>query len=167
MKPLHATRLSPAALASFLFGLASLVLLALAGVPALLLGLRGLRAVNAAEGRLSGRGLAAAGLALGALTTLATLLGFATLVVLHLSALSRRTECANNLRQIGMAANRHHDAHGAFPAAGLQARDVPPERRLSWLAVLLPEMGDKPRARRAYQELAAKIDRQSPWDAEA
>src|SRR5262249_964442 len=100
-------------------------------------------------------------------TTLASVLGVATLVVLHLSALSRRTECANNLRQIGMAANRHHDANGAFPAAGLAAPGVPPERRLSWLAVLLPEIGEQRRARRAYQGLAGKPDRQSPWASEA
>jgi hypothetical protein len=167
MSPPHATRVSPAALAAFLLGLASLGLLALAGVPAALLGLRGLRAVNAAEGRLRGRRLAIAALALGGLTTLLTVLGIAALVILHLRALSARTESANNLRQIGQAVNRRHDLRGAFPAATLSAPGVPADQRLSWLAGSLPYLGEKPRISKAYQDLFAQLDPSRPWDDQA
>jgi prepilin-type N-terminal cleavage/methylation domain-containing protein/prepilin-type processing-associated H-X9-DG protein len=35
---------------------------------------------------------------------------------------ARRTSCANNLRQIGIAAQNHHDVQGAFPM-GLESRE--------------------------------------------
>src|SRR5262249_51464812 len=88
-------RLHPAALLSFLLGLASfgLCLLGLSGVPALVVGLRGLRAVNAGEGRWRGARLAVAGMVLGGLGTLVTAGGIGALVLLHWQRNSARVTC--------------------------------------------------------------------------
>jgi hypothetical protein len=162
-----APRTSPAALASFLLGLASLALFALTGLPALLLGLRGVRAVNASDGRLRGRSLALAGMVLGGLGTLVTVLGTLAIVVIHLRTVSDRTECVNNLRQLGLALNRHVEAHGAFPPAAVPNRRLPPRRRLSWLAAVLPYLAEGTPAGKRYEALAGRLDLRQAWDAPA
>src|SRR5450755_703431 len=65
---------------SLFLGLASLLLLFLAGIPAIWIGLNALRAVNASDGRLRDRRLAVAGAALGGLGCLAAIIGFVVLV---------------------------------------------------------------------------------------
>jgi prepilin-type processing-associated H-X9-DG protein len=163
----NAPRLSRAALASFVLGLASLFLLLLAGLPALALGLRGLRDVHASDGRLRGRRLAAAGMLLGGLGCLATLAGLAVGVVAHLTVRSQRLECANNLRRIGLAANKYADAHQEALPRGTLPGPQPPEKCLSWLAALLPYLGEQPTAHQRYLGLSAKLDPKQPWDAPA
>ena len=137
---------SRAAVASFLLGLASLFLLVLTGIPAMVLGLRGLRAVNASDGRLLGRRLAVAGLALGGLGTLLTVLGVGGIVALKLREASNRTMSLNNLRQIGVALNKYADAHGHFPSGTWQSLTLPEERRVGWMAEgkLPPSMKIRP-----------------------
>src|SRR5262249_22085732 len=160
-------RLSPAAAASLALGLASVVLFALTGVPALVLGLRGLRAVNASEGRLKGRRLAVAGMALGAAGTLATLAGVCAIIFLRLNADSTRLECANHLRQIGQAVHRYSESqpvNGALPPGTMSNPGLPPDRRLSWFVVLLPFFGEDKSTREFYGGLAAKVDRVAAWD---
>jgi prepilin-type processing-associated H-X9-DG protein len=167
MSELPAPRTSPAALVSFLLGLASLALFALTGLPALLLGLRGLREVNASDGRLRGRWLALTGLALGGLATTVTVVWALAEVALRLRATSHRTECVNNLRQLGLALNGHLDAHGAFPPAAILNPRLPPQRRLSWLAAILPDLGEGTPAGKRYEDLAGRLDRRRAWDAPA
>src|SRR5262245_51218891 len=74
------------ALLSFVLGLASFVLclLGVSGVPALVIGYRSLRAVNASEGRRSGAYLAVGGMVLGGLATLATAGGLLALVAVEM-----------------------------------------------------------------------------------
>jgi prepilin-type processing-associated H-X9-DG protein len=160
-RPLH-----PAAVASFVLGLASVgfCLLALAGLPALWLGLRGLRAVNASDRELRGAGLAKIGMALGALGTAITLVGVCFLVALKLRDTSNRVESADNLRQIGVALHKYADTHESFPPATHDPRRLDPERRLSWMADLVPLLGEGTPRNKGYQELAKKIDRTRGWD---
>lgn len=157
-------RWHPTAVLSFLLGLASLFLLALTGIPALVLGLRGLRAVHSADGRLRGAWLAMAGMTLGGVGTLLTLLGVVAIILVQVQTTSRRLDCMNRLRQIGRAVQKHADVHGAFPAATRTPAALPPGRRHSWLADVLPLLAEGTRTQAIYEELAARIDRERAWD---
>ncbi|MGI9427966.1 MAG: DUF1559 domain-containing protein [Bythopirellula sp.] len=58
---------------------------------------------------------------------------------------ARRSQCANNLRQLGLALHSHHDQHGNLPAAGKL-----PGRGISWSASILPFI--------EYNNLATEVD---------
>jgi prepilin-type processing-associated H-X9-DG protein len=159
-------RLSLAALLSVVLGLFPLT-----GVPALVLGLYGLRAVNATEGRLRGRRLAVAGMLLGAAGTAALAAGLVLVVVFHLSSVSRRAECANHLRELGMGINRYAEAHnGELPPGTVANPALEPGRRLSWVAAVLPFLtegqpaGPKAPPAKKWQELAGRLDLKRAWD---
>lgn len=53
---------------------------------------------------------------------------------------ARRTQCQNNLRQIGLALLSHHETVNAFPIGGIEWRSAqkPGNRQLAWSAFLLP-----------------------------
>jgi prepilin-type processing-associated H-X9-DG protein len=159
-------RLHRDALISFLLGLSSvgLLLLVVTGVPAMILGLRGLRAVNSGGGQWRGARLAIAGMALGLIGTVVTLVGAGLIVAWELRASSARAECTNHLREIGVALNKYADARERFPAATIPLPQVPPERRPSWMAEIVPLLGEGTSRSKRYQDLAKKIDRTKGWD---
>lgn len=63
---------------------------------------------------------------------------------------ARRTQCKNNLKQLGLAFHNYHDAHGTFPPANVVATpwvDSCPEGTCghwSWAAMLLPYIDQGP-----------------------
>ena len=63
---------------------------------------------------------------------------------------SRRTQCKNNLKQIGLAMHNYHDDHGSFPAAALGSPPV------SWRINLLPYM--------EHAAVAEQYDHNQAWD---
>lgn len=67
---------------------------------------------------------------------------------------SPRTNCRNNLRQIGLALHNYHDAHGSFPPAW--TTDANGRPLLSWRVLLLPFLDEAP--------LYAEFDLTEPWD---
>jgi len=51
---------------------------------------------------------------------------------------ARRSQCTNNLKQIGLALHNYHDTYGAFPPAVIGPAGVPRERQFSWMVAILP-----------------------------
>lgn len=52
---------------------------------------------------------------------------------------ARRTECTNNLRQIGLAVQNYHDLVGHFP----NGRTATDEFSLAWTYTILPQLGEQ------------------------
>jgi prepilin-type processing-associated H-X9-DG protein len=151
-------RTSRLALASLFLGIL--------GVPALVFGFLGLRAVNASDGQLKGRRLALAGMALGGIVSFLSLLGCLAVVLLHVREKSNRAECANNNRQTGQAMNISFNQHNKqFPPGTVPNPALPPEKRFGWPAGLLPYLGQKKDGTGPWQSLAGKLDFDQAWDA--
>ncbi|MFK7819330.1 MAG: DUF1559 domain-containing protein [Planctomycetaceae bacterium] len=67
---------------------------------------------------------------------------------------SMRTQCRNNLKQIGLALHDYHDEHGCFPPAYTQ--DENGRRLHSWRTLILPYMD--------HGRLFEQVDLSKPWD---
>jgi prepilin-type N-terminal cleavage/methylation domain-containing protein len=72
---------------------------------------------------------------------------------------ARRTTCGNNLKQIGLALRLYHDAHGTFPAGGVEWRPSgnTTKRQLAWSVFVLPHL--------EQQNLYDKLDLTKAYDA--
>jgi prepilin-type N-terminal cleavage/methylation domain-containing protein/prepilin-type processing-associated H-X9-DG protein len=55
-----------------------------------------------------------------------------------------RTQCLNNLKQIGLALHSYHEAHGQLPPGLMSDDGVAPQPYLSWNARLLPFLEQEP-----------------------
>jgi prepilin-type processing-associated H-X9-DG protein len=132
------------------------------------LGLQGVRAVNASDGRLRGRRLAVAGMVLGACMTALTVFGVGLLGLGWVNEKSRQVECADNFRQIGRAVTLeyiHNDKR--FPGSALPNPALPPEQRLSWLAGLLPYLDQQKDGSGRWESLADGLDLRQGWEGPA
>src|SRR5262249_19251820 len=69
---------------------------------------------------------------------------------------ARRSQCTNNLKQIGLAMHDYHRAHGTFPPAYSTSPDGKP--LLSWRVHILPFLGQK--------ALYDEFHKDEPWDSE-
>lgn len=67
---------------------------------------------------------------------------------------ARRTQCVNNLRQIGMAINSYHAQWNSFPPA--YTVDAQGKPLLSWRVLILPHIGE--------QALYTQFHLDEPWD---
>ena len=127
----------------------------LSGVPAILLGQHALSDIRLGGGRVTGRAMAIAGIVLGVIGCLFTLVLAQRLFGEDIEA-SRRAMCTNNLKQIGLAFFNYHEAHGTFPPAAITDKIGKP--LLSWRVAILPYL---------YVEegpLYAKFHLDEPWD---
>jgi prepilin-type processing-associated H-X9-DG protein len=169
------SRFSRSAIFILLLGLSSSVLLLITGVPAMILGYYSLRRINQSDGRLRGGGLVVTGMVLGGLASVAAIVLFVTWVLSRARGTAQDVECANNLRRLGMGLNHYHDDTGAFPPGTVPNPDLPPERRLSWICMILPyvESPSPANAKAASpresqeQKVFAKIQIGEAYDAEA
>jgi len=64
---------------------------------------------------------------------------------------ARRTQCTNNLHQIGVALLAYHNGHSSFPRGGWPATSA----NLSWSASILPHLAD--------QSLYERLNRDAPY----
>jgi hypothetical protein len=69
---------------------------------------------------------------------------------------ARRSQCTNNLKQIGLAMHDYYRAYGAFPPAFSKSPDGKP--LLSWRVHILPFLGQK--------ALYDEFHNDEPWDSE-
>jgi prepilin-type processing-associated H-X9-DG protein len=148
------------ALASLILGISSFFCSIVTGIPAVVLGILGLREIDRSGGQRTGKGLAMTGLILGAISCVMVPVLAGLLVGLILPAVqaargaAERAQCMNNLRQIGLAMINYADAHNVFPPA----TTVEPDGKalLSWRVLLLPYLGE--------QALYEQFKLEEPWD---
>ncbi len=78
---------------------------------------------------------------------------------------ARRTTCANNLRQIGIALNSYHSSHGKFPIGAVEWRpgNDMSKRQLAWSAFLLPQLEQN----NVYERLDLNLAFDHPFNADA
>jgi hypothetical protein len=153
-------RMSVKAVFSLILGLLSFCLSPLVGVPAVILGLLGLRDVNRSGGRVVGSGLAIAGIVTGGLGSLVSLALIAVTIGLAVPAVRQaqaRVKTSNDLKQIAMAFHNYHDTFHQFPGPAVPAANGRPgPRNLSWRVTILPYLEESP----LYQQF--NLD--EPWD---
>ena len=122
-------------------------------MPAILLGQHALSDIRLSGGRITGRRMAIAGIVLGVIGCLFTLVLAQRLFGEDIEW-SRRAICTNNLKQIGLALFNYEEAYGSFPAAAITDKNGKP--LLSWRVALLPYLELGP--------LYAKFHLDEPWD---
>jgi prepilin-type N-terminal cleavage/methylation domain-containing protein len=66
---------------------------------------------------------------------------------------ARRSQCGNNLKQIGLALLRYHDQYKHFPAA-VQLVPTPTDSSISWRVMILPFLEEDA----MYQQIAPRAD---------
>jgi prepilin-type processing-associated H-X9-DG protein len=129
-------------------GMGWIGLLALLGVPALVLGLIAQRRIGRSDGRLRGSGSAWTGVVTGVLSlALGLLVGLFTGVYAAKTA-AKRLESMNNLHTIGRGLVTHHEATGQFPRAD--------QNGLSWRVGILPYIEE--------EQLFHQFNHDEPWD---
>jgi type II secretory pathway pseudopilin PulG len=152
-------RTSGLAVTSLVLGLLSFVALCITGLPAIIFGAVALNSIKNSFGRLKGRGMAITGIVTGGATTV-MIAPVAILIALLLPAVqqareaARRTQCKNNLKQIGLAMHNYHDAFGCFPPVATY--DAQGNPLLSWRVTILPFIQETA----LYQQF--HLD--EPWD---
>jgi hypothetical protein len=143
------------ATASLVLGLLSFCASFLTGLPAIVIGLLGIREIGRSRGYLKGQGMAIAGVVTGVLGTLVS-------AVLMLPALqaareaARRAQCTNNLKEIGLSLHNFASEKGTLPPVAITDKTGKP--LLSWRVAILPYLGSDEKA--LYQQF--HLD--EPWD---
>lgn len=153
------TGTSGMAVASLVLGLLSFCLTVLAGIPAIILGILGLVAINSSDGRLRGRGLAIAGIVMGGIGCLVVPFFLAALLlpaVQSVRGAAERVQSMNNLRELALALQNYQDMNGRLPPAVLSdGKGLP----YSWRVAVLPYM--------EQHALYEAYHRDQPWDSAA
>jgi hypothetical protein len=65
-------------------------------------------------------------------------------------------QCKNNLKQLALAAHSYEVTYNHFPTGTMANAYLPPEKRLSWLVLLLPHL--------ECDNIYSRLDKQSAWD---
>jgi prepilin-type processing-associated H-X9-DG protein len=75
---------------------------------------------------------------------IAVLIGLLLPAIQKVRAAASRIQCANNLKQLGLAVHLYHDAQATLPPGITSRRRGEPWPRMSWLARLLPYVEQDP-----------------------
>jgi prepilin-type processing-associated H-X9-DG protein len=145
---------SDKAIASFVLGLC-VFCLAFTGLLAILLGALGLSDIHRSKGRVRGSFLAIAGIVLGVVSVLLTPVALYPAVQSARES-SRRAQCVNNLKQIGLAMFNFLSAETHFPAPAIVDKEGRP--LLSWRVAILPFLGPE------ETSLFRRFRLDEPWD---
>ncbi len=152
------TKTSGKAIASLVLGIASIFCSILTGIPAIILAIMGMGDISRSRGRLGGKGLAIAGIITSVVGMMlmvpAILVGLLLPAVQKVREAANRLQCANNLKQIGIAMHNYHDQYHRFPPAVKRSPDGRP--LYSWRVLLLPYSEQE----LLYRQF--KLD--EPWD---
>jgi hypothetical protein len=131
------------AVASMVLGALSILLVFLTGIPAVILGILGLRDIKCSRGRLGGQGVAIGGIVTGGIGIV--VMTPLALLLLLIPAIDRVREAAaraqsqNNLKQMALAMHNYHDTFMHLPpAGGEQGMPGPPGPKMSWRVAILP-----------------------------
>lgn len=69
---------------------------------------------------------------------------------------ARRTQSKNNIKQLGLAMHNYHDVYRHFPSGTHANENLKPEKRFSWMAMVLPFLDQ--------QALHQQLDFELAWD---
>jgi hypothetical protein len=126
------------ATAALVLGLLSLIFNCFTALPAMIVGVMAVGEINRSQGRLTGKGMAFAGIIVSAISMLATV-GIVILIAVVLGPAFGEARTAaqivhesNNMKQVGLAMHNYHAVHKSFPSVG--TKEVP----LSWRVSILP-----------------------------
>lgn len=100
---------------------------------------------------------------LAVIAVIAVLVGLLLPAVCKVRKAAARAKCANNMKQLGIAAHTYRDATGHFPPGTVEGTALPPDYRLSVYVVLLPYT----EAQQVYAKLALTHDWNAPANVEA
>lgn len=157
------------AMLGFLLGLLAVPTTLISGIPAMLVSYQALYGINASEGKptgeLRGRKLAILGMLLGAFGTFVGVAFFGFLIFQRLNEASQRVQCTLNQGQIGQALEIHAELHqGRYPAAVVAGR-LPPEKRLSWLTSIAPNLKRQGMTVSKWNQVMSEWEPNQAWDA--
>jgi prepilin-type processing-associated H-X9-DG protein len=99
----------------------------------------------------TGRKLVMRGLIVGAVAFILSVASFTVAVRQDMAA---RFQCRDNLLALGLALAEYHDAFETLPCGTVVNPELPPQKRLSWLTVIMNEQGRR-----------LQIDTTKAWDA--
>jgi hypothetical protein len=159
--PAPAPRTSGKAVWSLVLGILSLGCLFITGLPAIILGILGIRDVSRGDGNVKGQGMAITGIIMGVigslvcpLTLIPVMIGLLLPAVQKVREAAARMTVQNNMRQIGLGLHMYHDTNNKFPDPAI--RDKSGKPLLSWRVAILPYIEQEG----LYRQF--KLD--EPWD---
>lgn len=127
------------ATASLVLGILSFCLTFLAGLPAIILGILALMDIGKSEGKTGGQGMAIAGIvtgAIGGFMCFPIMLALLLPAVQAARAAAWKSQCAMNLKQIGIALQNYEATTGSLPPALIADANGTPMH--SWRMLLTP-----------------------------
>jgi prepilin-type processing-associated H-X9-DG protein len=84
--------------------------------------------------------------------------GLLVVGIRNIKTATARVQCANNLRQLGLALLNYADTFEKFPMAAMQNANLSLEHRLSWMVAIAPFIES--------DNYYAKLDKEKGWEAE-